>query len=189
MIPRKNSRPSTILKYAFLAGGAIVLSLAAPLGSATIAHRIIRSYIRKRRIERKRILQDLRRLQERKLIEYRESGNGTISVVLTKRGKAYGMTYQLDTMKLRQGRWDKKWRIVMFDISDSKKNAREAFRKKLKDLGRHPLQRSVYITPWPCGDELDFLCVVFEIPRTDILLFETGKFEGEHKLRHYFNLS
>ena len=92
---RKGSRPYIILKYTLTAGGALLLSTVAPVGSAKIAHQIIKNYIRKKRVEKKRFLEDLKRLQERRLIDYHESDDGTISITLTKLGKTYGLRYRL----------------------------------------------------------------------------------------------
>jgi len=43
--------------------------------------------------------------------------------------------------------WDKKWRLVVFDIPEKNRLARDALRKKLKELGFAPLQRSTWISP------------------------------------------
>lgn len=43
--------------------------------------------------------------------------------------------------------WDKRWRIVIFDIAEIDRNAREALRDKLRQLGLGMLQESVWVTP------------------------------------------
>lgn len=45
-------------------------------------------------------------------------------------------------------KWDKKWRIVIFDIEEKQKKTREALRYKLKELGFGMIQESVWITPY-----------------------------------------
>lgn len=91
-------------------------------------------------------------------------------------------------MKPKSGAWDKKWRLVIFDIPTYQKNAREALRHKIKEMGFYPLQKSVFITPYPCEDEIDFISSVFEIDRNNVLILEVSKFEGEEKLRNYFKI-
>jgi phenylacetic acid degradation operon negative regulatory protein len=49
--------------------------------------------------------------------------------------------------------WDKKWRIVLFDIPESQRTVRQLFRLKLMDLGVRMLQSSVWITPSPHAAE------------------------------------
>ncbi|MDP3733489.1 MAG: CRISPR-associated endonuclease Cas2, partial [Candidatus Daviesbacteria bacterium] len=45
-------------------------------------------------------------------------------------------------------KWDKKWRVVVFDIEEEDRQARERFRGKLKELGFGMLQESVFISPY-----------------------------------------
>lgn len=44
-------------------------------------------------------------------------------------------------------KWDKKWRLVIFDIEEKQRKARDILRAKLKELGFGKWQRSVYISP------------------------------------------
>lgn len=75
----------------------------------------------------------------------------------------------------------------MFDIPHNHRTARDALRKKLLDLKFYPLQKSVFITPYPCEDEVDFIASIFDI-RKYILILYVVYFEGEEKLKHHFNI-
>lgn len=48
--------------------------------------------------------------------------------------------------------WDRKWRIVFFDIPESNRGARDQIRRLLKELGFRQLQLSVWVHPLPCLD-------------------------------------
>ena len=186
---RKNSRPYDIVKnLALAAGDLLLIPLVTPYKGNSLTRDLIARYQRGKKLERRLLFQDLKRLQERKLIEYKELPDDIVSITLAKGGKKYALRYRLDSMELKQDRWDGKWRIILFDIPNYNKKAREAFRMKLRELRCYLLQKSVYITPWQCANEIDFLCSVFEIPRSNILLFEVSKFEGSEKLRQYFQL-
>ena len=50
--------------------------------------------------------------------------------------------------------WDKKWRIVIFDIPFNKKNARDFLRNRLRFLGFKQLQKSVWIHPFDVFEEV-----------------------------------
>lgn len=50
-------------------------------------------------------------------------------------------------LKLQNSRWDGKWRMVFFDISETSRRVRNILRSKLKELGLGMLQQSVWITP------------------------------------------
>ena len=59
--------------------------------------------------------------------------------------------------RLKKAKWDGRWRVIIFDIPERIKKWREYLRGELKRIGFHPLQESVYITPYPVTGELDEL--------------------------------
>lgn len=59
---------------------------------------------------------------------------------------------EIDTK--RKGAWDGKWRLVVFDVPEEKRIAREYFRSFLKRVGFHLLQKSVFICPYVCEKEV-----------------------------------
>ncbi len=176
------------MKHLAIGSGILVLSILAPLSAPKLVQSIIRNYFRKKRFERARFLKDIKSLQSRELIDYKDLGNGTIKIVLTKQGKEKMLLYQIDEIKLDiSGRWDGEWRLVMFDVPHQFKAGRDALRKKLLDLKCYPIQKSVFITPYSCEDEVDFIASVFNV-RKYVLILYVSHFEGEEKLKHYFKL-
>ncbi len=185
---RRHSRPSQILRAIAIAGGVLALSTSAPEGGARLVQSLIKAYVRKKRFEKERFLRDLRYLQRRELVTYRALSDGTVQMTLARRGKQETLRYSLDELVLkRPAQWDGTWRLVTFDIPHAKKAAREALRHKLYELGFHPLQKSVFIIPYPCERELDFICATFGV-REYVLLLPAGRFEGDEKLRHHFGI-
>lgn len=165
-----------------------MLSSLSPMGGAQIVRSLVGEYFRKKRFERERFLRDLKRLQHRELVDYREYPDGKLRITLTKLGKRTTLYYNIDDMKLDTSkRWDGKWRMVIFDVPHYQKNARDAFRRKLAMLRLYPIQKSVFITPYECGKEIDFICSIFNI-RQYILIFTINRFEGEEKIKHYFGI-
>jgi CRISPR-associated endonuclease Cas2 len=77
--------------------------------------------------------------------------------------------------------------MVIFDIPEKKKRAREALRNKLKDLGFKELQKSVFIHPYECEDEIDFITKVFEI-RPYIRFARLDMFTNEEQFKIKFKL-
>lgn len=51
--------------------------------------------------------------------------------------------------------WDKQWRIIVFDIPEAERDARDLLREKLFEWDCTKLQNSVFITPHACEKELD----------------------------------
>lgn len=64
---------------------------------------------------------------------------------------------------LKPAKWDQKWRIILFDIPEPLKTNRELFRKKLKKLGSHKLQKSIYVHPFDCKKEILRLTEILNI--------------------------
>jgi CRISPR-associated endonuclease Cas2 len=105
----------------------------------------------------------IKRLEKQQLLSWREV-DGQVILTLTENGKKKVLRYQLESMKLpKLKKWDNLWRVIIFDIPEEKKTARELFRKKLKDLGFYQLQKSVFISRIECKNEIDFLRHTFEI--------------------------
>lgn len=99
----------------------------------------------------------IKRLEKQKLISWKEK-DGELQLTLEEKGRKRILQYEMDTLTLKNtGKWDGLWRVVIFDIPEDKRNAREFFREKLKDLGFQQLQKSVFITRLECKDEIDFL--------------------------------
>jgi len=185
---RLNSRPYQILKILAVGSGILLISLTSPLCGAKLVEMGVKSYFSKKRFEKEKFLRNLTSLQKRKLINYKKSKPGILELKITKNGREEFMRYKIDGLKLKTlPKWDKKWRIVMFDIPHGFKKARDAFREKLKGLNFYPVQKSVFITPYPCEDEIDFLASFYNI-RDFILIFYADRFEGEEKMKNYFKI-
>ena len=100
----------------------------------------------------------IKKLYQSKMVVYRENNDKTITLVLTENGKEKTLIYNLDSIKLQQqDKWDGLWRIVIFDVPERFKKGRNALSSKLKQLGLYPLQKSVFIYPYECKDEIDFI--------------------------------
>ena len=84
-------------------------------------------------------------------------------------------------------KWDKKWRMVIFDIPETQKKARYALRAKLKELGFYPLQKSVWVHPFECRDEIDFIIEFFNVS-SYVRLAEVNHFDGEKFIKEEFDL-
>lgn len=103
-------------------------------------------------------------LYKSKLISCQEATDGTIKLILSERGRNKAMAYRLDQMKIKKTkRWDKKWRMVIFDIPEKTRKARDILRFHLKQLGFCELQKSVFIQPYPCQQEIEFLVEFYNI--------------------------
>lgn len=102
--------------------------------------------------------------KEKRLVDFKENSDGTIEVKLTEKGEMLVLRFDPDKLRVKiPPRWDGKWRLVIFDIPEKKVAARRALRNHLRKLGFVQLQRSVWIFPYECRNEIDFLAELFEV--------------------------
>ncbi len=107
--------------------------------------------------KRGRLNYTIKRLEKQKLISWREK-DGELNLTLTENGKKKVLGYKIDEMKIQKPeKWDGFFRVVTFDIPEREREARNVFRKKLKDLGFYQLHKSVFVCPYECRNEIDFL--------------------------------
>lgn len=117
-----------------------------------------------RALEYEAVADAVRKLYQNKLVDYRESKDGMITISLTEQGKQRALTYKIGELSIRRpARWDRKWRLVIFDIPERFKSARDTLRQHLKRLGFLELQRSVFVHPFACRDEIDFIVEFYQI--------------------------
>lgn len=133
-----------------------------------------------------RLRQLLKRLKNQKMVEIIESESGPI-VKISDRGKRKLLQYNLEDLQLIHKKWDHKWRIIAYDVDESKKSFRKSFQVVLKKLKFLQLQQSVYLTPFPCEDEIEFLRQIHGIGSEVAILTITG-LENEQVYKEYFGL-
>lgn len=129
----------------------------------------------------------IRKLYQSRLIDYKENKDGTIAMTLTSSGKKKVVRFNLDSMKIKKPRyWDRLWRLVIFDIPEEKRQGRRALAAKLRELGFYPVQKSVFIYPFECKNEIDFITEIFNL-RPYVRLFIVKETDIEPDLRNRFN--
>lgn len=115
------------------------------------------------KIDKENLRKEIKNLYRSKLIESKENPDGSLTYFLTNKGKVKALTYHFQEMKIKKVPWDRKWRIVIFDIPEKLKIGRNAFRDKLKKLGFHEFQKSVFVFPYECQNEIDFIIEFFNL--------------------------
>lgn len=81
--------------------------------------------------------------------------------------------------------WDHYWRIVLYDIPESSKSLRNAFHSQLRAIGCFQLQRSVWITPFPCRDVVAAIATRYKLD-TYVSYFEARNLDNERAMLKYF---
>lgn len=169
---------------------ATVITLSSPYGTKKFFKELDR-YLSDKAATRKRIgltpknlSQTIYRLKKRKLINIKTSGGKTI-IELTENGIRKKIEGELNNAKIpKPAFWDEKWRIVFFDIPENHKKSRHSLRNKLKHLGFIQFQKSVWIYPYNCHNEINFLAETLDV--SQYLTLITASIENDTPLRKIF---
>lgn len=171
------------------AGALLAVVFTSPEGGARILQELITkgSASLWDKYDQRRLKQSIKRMTDRKLLEVRQSGNET-EVVVSKKGKKVLLKYNFQEMILdKTKKWDGRWRVVAFDVGEEKKSKRDSLRDKMRSLGFYQLQKSVFVTPYQCENEIAFLREYFEIGN-NVSYFITVDLEEEEFLKKQFRL-
>ncbi|MFA4817924.1 MAG: hypothetical protein WC608_04360 [Parcubacteria group bacterium] len=132
----------------------------------------------------KQINNAIRQLKRKKLVEIIKDDNNIVSVKLTNKGKSRVREFAIDIIAIEKPhKWDGKWRILMFDIPTKPKiynQAREALRSKIKELGFYQMQKSVWVYPFECEDEILFIAEAFSVEKHIEIVTSDKLLHGEN---------
>ena len=175
--------------FVIAAVGVVSIAATSPNFLLKIARYVIknRKYL-KNKYDEKKVAKAIQRLKNNRLIILTEE-DGKFKVELAERGKRKVEEIRFEDMKIQVPRiWDGKWRIIIFDIPEKqKKRARDALREKLQKLKFYQLQKSVWVCPYPCEKEIQFLCELFGInPFVNIIIAD--KIYNDIQLKKHFKL-
>ena len=87
----------------------------------------------------------------------------------------------------RPKKWDKKWRVIIFDIPDKKRKERDQIRTLFKSAGFYLLQESVWVYPYDCEDIIALLKTDFGVWK-NLLYLIVEELENDRYLRDEFDL-
>lgn len=184
MIKRSRKEIGREVLTSLLLTGAVAIAVTSPYFMLNL----LKGYKKWKKYKNKKIYDAFYYLKKQGFINI-EKSNHQIYISLTRKGKEKAGKYQIDDLFIKkQKKWDNKWRMIIFDIPENYKIKREAFRGKIKELGFYPLQKSVWIYPYPCQKELKLLQDFFNFPVKNFRLIEARDIGNDDFLRKYFNL-
>ena len=170
-------------------GGLVLATIAVAPGALQIAKLFEQKrFGRFEKQRRRNTTQTIKRLQKNNLFVVREK-KGKFIVELTKQGRQKLQEMDIGKLQIiKPAQWDRKWRIVIFDIPDrSFRYGRDALRGQLKKWEFYQLQKSVWVCPWPCEKEIRAVTSFHEIlPYVKMIIAD--KILEDVLLRKHFDL-
>lgn len=178
---RRGELAKELLK-GFALGGIVVTMFALP-NSAQILTLFETSEPR----ERRRVRRALNGLRERGFLAYEHGAHGSF-YRLTKKGEKRLNRIALEQISLpKEQVWDGQWRMVIFDIPNTKKHARNTLVGKLTELGCVQIQKSVYVYPHECRREILLLAEHLGV-RKHIVYITATSIDNEQRYLTHFRL-
>lgn len=133
------------------------------------------------------INQGIKRLLKRGLVEIKEDKDYKYLEV-TEKGKHLLLKYQLEGLSQNKPKkWDKKYRVVIFDISEQRKKVRDRLRRTLQSFGFICLQDSVWVYPYQCEDIINLLKQYLNLTG-EVLYITAETIENDRWLKEEFKL-
>src|SRR5574340_235889 len=132
------------------AAGVITLSAVAPnifsaLGSMRWVQKTFSSNSTKYKEQGRRIGKSFSYLKNKGYITITPKGED-FKVRISQKGRDKILTFKYSRLFIKKpDQWDGKWWLVIADVPTNMKNFADYFRKKIKNLGLYPLQKSVWI--------------------------------------------
>ncbi len=164
-------------------GGFIAVCFVAPNMA-----QVLKLFDAKKDKDKRKIRRSLNNLNKQKLVKISYDKKGNQVIKITEGGKKRILKYKYQDLKIdKTKKWDKLWRLVIFDIPEVHKIARDGMTFKLQDMGFFALQKSVFISPYDCKDKLDFICEYFKIGDF-VNYFVIKEVEDDSYLKKHFNL-
>ena len=125
-------------------------------------------------------------LTRQKLIKKKEYENSVL-VSMSERGILRMINYKFRRLNDKKEKWDNKWRMITFDIPNSYEKARKALVYRLKMGGFYEWQKSVFLYPYDCREEVSGFTRLFKIEK--YVHFGLVEFiDDQNKLEFHFKL-
>ena len=127
------------------------------------------------------------KLRKQKLIYIKQVGNDHI-MSLTDKGNNIFLRFNYENLEIKQKKiWDRNFQMIIFDIPETKRGARDSLREKIKELGLVKFNDSVWIYPYPCQKEIDFIANYWNIGKY-VQFALVKNITNRDYLEKYFNL-
>lgn len=129
----------------------------------------------------------IERLEKQRLVEIGIEGGMQVAKI-TDQGRQRILKFALDELVVKKPKfWDKKWRLVSFDLPEKLAQLRKVLVEYLHVWGFYPLHKSVYLHAYPCFKEIEFLREFLGVSEY-VRLFTVTEIENDELFREFFGV-
>lgn len=139
-------------------------------------------------IDRDSLNRAVHSLYKSKLVSTKCNSDGALALVLSKSGERLALTYDIENMEIKvPARWDNNWRIVMFDVPETVRRTRDSLRMHFKNMGFYEFQKSVFVHPYPCAKEIEYIIQFYQASKYIRFVVAT-EIDNAIELKRHFHL-
>jgi CRISPR-associated endonuclease Cas2 len=120
--------------------------------------------------------------------EVRRNAKGHIEITNEGRRKLILEQARVTHPASTKRRWDKQYRLVMFDIPQRRRTTRDRLRMLMREFGFLRLQDSVWVSPYDCEDLVALVKAELRVGK-DVLYAVVNQIENDSWIKKHFNLS
>lgn len=130
----------------------------------------------------------LGRLAAQGLIKFEKRDGKSYARITPAGRKAFALENEkLKLKNARKGRWNRRWRVITFDVPERRRGTRDRLRKVMQEAGFARLQDSVWVFPYDCEDFMTLLKSELKIGAA-VLYMVVEHIENDKHLRAHFGL-
>lgn len=187
----ENTRTSALIDgvlRVLLAGGAVTAGVIAP-NILQVLDKPVAKSLKKLddRAQRREFVRVLAYMRRQKLIKT-NSENYLYGIAITKKGSQRVKNAEIEDIKIiKSEKWDKKWRLVFYDIPESKKYERQMLSRKLREIGFQLMQRSIWVCPYECRKQIEDITGHYQIAKY-VSYIETTYIDNQEALKRKFRI-
>jgi DNA-binding transcriptional regulator PaaX len=171
-----------ILGIVAVAGVISLVAIAPGLAIAMKPFMQSKTYSPKQAIDR-----SIKSLLAHKLIKYAKDKDGNVVLRLTHKGTWEAGIRGISERSEKEQDWDQTWRLIVFDVPESKRHIRTELRRAVGLYGFVQLQKSVWVYPYPCDNFISLVKKHLGIA-SDVLYMKVSYLENDKWLKNEFSL-
>lgn len=145
---------------------------------------------KKLEIEEKKLERSLKNLEKKEIIDLVKQDD-KVFVYLKDINNPTVLKFSIKALlefKKKKKSWDSRWFLVFFDVPEAQRNKRNYLRQFLTKLGFYPYQKSVYVFPYECEEEVILIKKIVEGAKYMKYII-AEKIEDEEVMKKFFQLS
>ncbi|MES2971945.1 MAG: hypothetical protein V4702_06515 [Patescibacteria group bacterium] len=173
------------LLKAVLIGGAGLATIAAP-NSLVALEKPLKAVLKKldKSVDSRKLAYYTKRLN---VVTIDELENGLFEITLNDKGRKRVQKANFELLQVpRVKKWDQRWRLVVFDIPEKYRDSRRFLTEKLKTMDFYMLQKSLWVHPFPCLEQIALIKHIIPELEPFVVLLETDTIDQHNRLINHF---